>query len=138
MKSALIGSSRCPIDQDGQLNTFWPAEIVERVECSADGPPTEKNIVDQDNYFAGYVERDYGGKNSGGDTVFQVVPVHAHIQTSDRDQMSGDGAKQLAQPRREMNSAPMNPDHDNVLDGFIAFRNLMRDPRQYSFDRGFI
>src|SRR5438445_6191324 len=71
-----IGSDRqftmAAIDQDSQLNTYGPAEVIQRIHGCADGASAVKDIIHQHHRFSGNVKRNDRGLNRGSNTPIQI------------------------------------------------------------------
>jgi hypothetical protein len=84
------------VDEDGELDTPGPAEIVQGIHGGADGATAEEDVIDEDYGFAGDVEGDNGGENVWSGTLVEVIAVHADVEAACGDGVGPDVGEEPA------------------------------------------
>ncbi|MDB6030537.1 MAG: hypothetical protein JWM16_875 [Verrucomicrobiales bacterium] len=97
------------IYQNGQLDSFRPAKIIQRIQGSPGGPAAKKDIIHQHNCFAVNIPRNGGGLNVGRELLAYIVPVHADIQGADRNRVPPDSFQNIPQTSGQVDASALNP-----------------------------
>src|ERR1043166_8213525 len=84
------------IDQDGELNASWPAEIIQGVHRCTDRATAEEHVIHEHDGFSAHVEWYQCGLNIWSDSLIQVVAVHADVQGARWHRMAPNARQQSA------------------------------------------
>jgi hypothetical protein len=129
-----IGADRqlamAAIDQDGELDLAWPAEIVQGIHRGANRSSAEEDVVDEHDGLAGDVEGNNGGLDIRRGALIEVVTMHADIEAADRDRMFPNIGEYFGEALGEGNAAALDSDQDDIGARLVALGNFVGHPYQ--------
>jgi len=128
----VIGADRqlamSAVDQNRKLNLARPAEIHQTVECGADCPAREQNVVHQHDSAAVDGKRNTGLLEDGlWADGGQIIPIEGDIERSDRRLAAGDRLDPRLQPKRQRHAARTNSDQCEVVEIAVSLDDLVGD-----------
>ncbi len=124
------------VDEDGELDAPRAAKIIKRIHGGADGTPTKKDIIDEDDGFSGDVKRNDGGLDIGSDALIEVIAMHADVERTGGDRVLPNGGEDGAESLGDGNAAALNADESDLGAGYVALSDFVADAGEGALDGG--
>ena len=118
------------VNQHGQLNSFGPAQVVERVEGRAGGASTEQHVVHEHDRLAGDVERNHCWMDLRSDLMIQVVAVHGDVEAAHGNRMAPNTLQQAGEASGQMHTTPLHTHQHHLRARLVPFGDFVGDARQ--------
>ena len=126
-----------PVDEDGELDAVRPPEVEERVDCGADRPSREEDVVDE--HARPALEREVELRPAddgmrvarlGAATDHDVVAMERDVHGSDHRLDVAPLGDERAQPSRQRHAAGVDADERELGEVVGALDQLVREPRE--------
>jgi hypothetical protein len=117
-----------PVDQHGQLDRAWTADVVERVQGRPHRPPAVQHVVDEnDDGVVDTASGDRRGLQWPRRPQPQVVAVHGDVEGPGRDGTALDRGHGGGYPRGQRDAPGGDAEEHHTLVALVALEDLMRD-----------
>ena len=120
------------VDQHGELDRAWPAEVGERIEGGPDGPAGEQHVVDQDHQLAvDAASRLHRAAERPAGLGVQIIAVQGDVEAAEADGDATEAGDALGQPVRQRLAAGGDAQQDDVGAAAGLFQDLVGDPVEH-------
>lgn len=113
------------IDEDGEVDAFGAAEIVEGIEGGAHGAAAAEDIVGEDDGGAVEVAGEVGGMDFGCGSVVEIITMQGDIDLAGGDGLTEQLGQFGGQPRGEVDAAFLNAEEGEAMGVGEAFSDLV-------------
>jgi hypothetical protein len=116
------------VDEGEEADGGGAAEVHQRVERGAGGPPGVDHVVDEDDPAVVHGERDVGGVDDGlAEPAAEVVAVHRGVEDAEGEADPLGGLDLLAEPLGEVHPARLHPHEGEPLGGLGVVVEVLDD-----------
>ncbi len=115
------------VNEDGELDSFWAAEVIERIHGGANGAAAKEDIIDEYDGFAGDIKGNDRGQNVWSSALIEVVSMHADIEAAGGDWLGPDIGQEKTETVGERNATALNSYESDFVAELVSFGNFVGD-----------
>jgi hypothetical protein len=128
----VVGTDRqfsvATIDQHGQPDRPWPAEITQRIQGRPHRTSGEEYVVNQHHDCVIHRYRKAGVADRPGGMPAQIIPVHRDVQGARRNRNPLHLSHGLGETLRERDPASGNTEQHQTMGAAVGFQDLVSHP----------